>query len=261
MKLKNSITAGVACSALLFGAQAHAANENISGWVSFDVNSHFMSYGLNVWGDDTKDIGDEFLFQPSAGVDITLTENTGAYFGIWADVNDLNDDDTIGKNIQEIDVWLGYYVTVGDFTFDLAYQAWMYASENEGIVDFTVSYDMMFAPYVKFHNRIEAVGDQNTGTMIEVGGTIYEYTFEDSGLSLSFPIGLGFSLDEYHVDDEDGYAYSFVGASFSYPLPISDAYGAWDIHGGLTFYGTEEDTTGNAEDSYLTGSFGIGVSF
>lgn len=260
MKIKNILSAGAVCSALLLGAHAQAANENISASVSFDYNSHFMSYGLNVWGANTEDIGDEFLFQPSANVDITLNENSGLYFGIWADVNSLADAN-IGSNVQEVDVWLGYYITMGDFTFDLAYQAWMYASENEGIVDFTVSYDTMFAPYIRFHNRIEVVGNQEKGTMIEVGGTLYEYTVEDTELSFSFPIGLGFSLDDYHVAGEDGYAYSFIGASFSYPLPISDAYGAWDFHGGLTYYDTDKSATGNAESGYLTANLGFGVSF
>lgn len=261
MKLKNTLTATAVCSALFYGAQSQAANENISGWVSFDYNSHFMSYGANVWGASTEDIGDEFLFQPSAGVDVTLTETSGLYFGIWADVNDLSEDTSIGSNVQEIDVWLGYYITLGDFTFDLAYQAWMYAGENEGIVDLTVSYDTLLAPYIKFHNRIEGVGTQQKGTMIEVGGTLYEYTIEDNGLAFSFPIGLGFSLDDYHVVGEDGYAYSFIGASFSYPLPISDAYGSWDLHGGLTYFDTDKDATGNAESGYLTANFGVGVSF
>lgn len=260
MKIKNTLSAGAVCSALLLGANAQAANENISAWVSFDVNSHFMSYGLNVWGANTEDIGDEALFQPSAGVDITLTESSGLYFGIWADVNTLADAN-IGSNVQEVDVWLGYYITLGDFTFDLAYQAWMYAGENEGIVDFTVSYDTMLTPYIKFHNRIEAVGGQQKGTMIEIGGTLYEYTVEDTELSFSFPIGVGFSLDDYHVAGEDGYAYSFIGASFSYPLPISDAYGAWDFHGGLTYFDTDKDATGNAESGYLTANLGFGVSF
>lgn len=263
MKLKNKLYLGAVFSTLLLGTQVNAEEDKVSGWVSFDYNSHFMSYGANVWGANTEDIGDEFLFQPSAGVDIALTDNTGLYFGIWADVNDLGNTagPGIGSNVQEVDVWLGYYITVGDFTFDLAYQAWMYAGENEGIVDFTVSYDTMFAPYIKFHNRIEAVGGQQKGTMIEIGGTLYEYSPDNSELTLSFPIGVGFSLDDYHVAGEDGYAYSFIGANFSYPLPIPEGYGAWDVHGGLTYYDTDKTTTGNAESGYLTANFGIGLSF
>lgn len=264
MKLKSIITSGAVCSAILLGAQAHAhedTEDKVSGWVSFDVNSHFMSYGFNVWQPDTDSVGDEFLFQPSAGIDIALTDTTGLYFGIWADVNDLATT-SIGNDVQEVDVWLGYYFSVGDFTFDLAYQAWMYAGENEGIVDFTVSYDTMFAPYVKFHNRIESVGDQQKGTIIEVGGTLYEYSPDNCELSFSFPVGVAFTFDDYHNSDgEDGFNYAFIGASFSYPLPISEAYGAWDVHGGVTYFITDEDTVGNQDDNILTANFGIGLSF
>ena len=280
----NKLTTGALSSAMLLLNHAYAADyssstpddeigkvpemvegDKVTTSISLDINSHFMSYGLNVWGAATEDIGDEFLFQPSVNFDFATSDNTGIYTGIWADVNNIGPQatTTIGSSVQEIDVWLGGYITINDFTFDLNYQAWMYASEMEGIIDFTVSYDTMFSPYVKFHNRIETVGGlgQQTGTIAEFGGTLYEFSPDSYDVSFSFPAGIGAALSDFHVDDESGYAYSFVGANFTYPLPISKAYGAWDFHGGLTYFDTDDDVTGNAESGYLTSNFGIGISF
>jgi hypothetical protein len=281
MKIKNTLNAGAFCSALILGAQAHAhedledlshTDDKISGWVSFDYNSHFMSSGFNVWGGDTEDIGDEFLFQPSAGINIAITDTAGVYAGIWFDINSLGGPNypTIGGDVKEMDVWIGTYFSAGDFTFDFALQQWYYDEETEGIFDVTVSYDTLFSPYLRARTRIEIVGPtdgQQEGTMFELGGTLYEYSPDSSELVISIPVGIAANFDDYHVEGEDGYAYSFIGLSFSYPLPIAEGYGDWDIHGGLTYYHTDDDNIDNRDadgddkNNFLTANFGIGLSF
>jgi hypothetical protein len=293
MKFKKILSSGALFSAAMMSAQAaeeaaaeaatadEAAPEAVavetvpveeasalSGWVSLDLHSHFISYGANVWGNDTRDIGDELLFQPSAGLEYSFEDYGAVYVGVWADINSIGGGGVkhfsdAGGDVQEIDLWVGYYFSVGKFTFDVAYQSWLYSgsngAENEGIIDFTVSYDMLFSPYILMHNRIEANGDQETGTMYEIGGTLYEGGIGED-FTYSFPVGLGFSPDDYHVQGEDGYAYSFIAANAAYALPI-DALGAWDIHGGLTYYNTDKSATGNARSSYLTATVGLGLSF
>ncbi len=255
---RSRLVLGAAAGSLLLGSASQAANENVSASLSFDINSHFMSYGVNVWRPNTEDIGDEVLFQPSASVEFKLSEGSAIYTGIWADINDLAAS-SIGKNVQEVDWWIGYYFTAGKFTFDFAYQAWMYAGENEGIFDVTVSYDMMFSPYIKAHSRIEENGGQDKGTIFEIGATAYETTV--GSVSLSVPVAVGFAFDDYHGTGEDGYGYTLVGLTFSMPLGIPDSYGAWDFHGGLSYYHTDKGFTGNPDSSYLTANLGVGVSF
>lgn len=254
----SGLIAGVAAGALL-PSTAQAAGENVSGSLSLDFNSHFMSYGFNVWGANTEDIGDEILFQPSAGLSFALNEGSAIYTGVWADVNDLATS-SIADSVQEIDVWVGYYFTVGKFKIDFTLQSWMYASETEGIFDVTVSYDTMFSPYVKFHNRFETVtAAQNKGTIIEIGGTAYSTTV--GPVSLSVPVAAAFAPQEYHVAGEEGYVYSYTGVKFTLPLGIPESYGVWDIHGSVLYYDTEYSTTGNAETGYLTAGVGIGLAF
>ena len=277
MKLKNIVTTGAIFSAAALSVQA--AGENVAAEevamakeespfsfnISLDYNSHFMSYGANVWGDETKDIGDEWLFEPSVSIDYAINDTSGLYVGAWFDINDVDGagpgevGPDLGGDTKEMDLWIGYWFSVDKFTFDFTFQQWYHADETEGIFDVTVSYDMMFSPYIKAHSRYEVVGyDQQKGTMFEIGGTLYEGEYK--GLGYGFNVGAAFSVDDYHVAGEDGYAYSFLGASASYVIYSNDSLEV-DLHGGLTYYDTEKDTTGNAENSYLTANFGVGFSF
>ena len=270
MKIKNILSVGAACSALFTGAQAQEESP-FSFSASLDQNSHFMSYGANVWGDKTENIGDGGTFNPSVGLNYALSDSSGIYAGAWFDINSYDTGDIsgldLGSKVQEMDLWLGYYFSVDKFTFDFTYQAWLYAGENEGIFDLAISYDTTFAPYVKFHNRIEVVGaaydekgepGQQKGTMIEVGGTLYEGEYEGIGYGVS--AGVGFSLDDYHKAGEEGYAYSFIGASASKVIYSSDSVEV-DLHGGLTYYDVSNTTTKNTESGYLTSNIGVGFSF
>lgn len=278
MKLQKILTSGAIFSAAVISAQAAevvveeveveeiAVEESaLSGWVSLDANSHFMSYGANVWGKDTKDIGDHTLFNPSAGLDYSLGDIGTLYVGMWMDINDLADGDIknfggFGSDVQELDLWIGFTHSIDKLTIDWCLQSWLYAGENEGIFDVTFSYDTMFAPYFKIHNRFETVGDgQQKGQMYEIGGTLYEGEYE--GLAYGFGIGVGFSFEDYHSGNgADGYTYSFLGANAGYVIYSNDSIEV-DLHGGLTYYNTNKNATGNADEGYLTANFGVGFSF
>ena len=255
MKNINKWLAGSLGSLVLLGAQSQASSENVTTSIGLDYNSHFMSYGANVWGTQTDDIGDEITFNPSIGFDFALSETSGIYTGVWADVNDIANPDPLGGSIQEIDYWLGYYFAAGDFTIDFTLQQWIYASEVEGIFDINIGYDAKISPSLTIHNRIEGVGTQNKGTMLVLGGSFY------SGDVFSVSANIGGSLSEYHVDGEEGYAFSSVTLGFGVPIPVAEGYGDWDFHGGLTFYHTSTETVNNPEDTYLTLNLGVGMSF
>lgn len=264
MKLKTILALGAVSASTFVATSVQAEESAFSYSISLDYNSHFMSYGVNVWGTETEDIGDEFLFEPSLSIAYDISETQGLYAGAWFDINgvsgagagDVGPD--LGGDTKEMDLWVGYWITLDKWTIDFTLQQWYYASEVEGIFDVTVSYDTMFAPYLKMHNRFEGVGGQDKGTIYELGGTLYEG--EIGGVSYGFSAGVGFSFDDYHVAGEDGYAYSFLGASASYVIYSSDDLDI-DIHGGLTYFDTDEDATGNAESGYLTANFGVGFSF
>lgn len=265
MKLKYTLPLSALCATALITSSLQAEEE--SPWafsVSLDANSHFLSYGANVWGPETEDIGDEILFEPTLSASYDFSETQGMYVGAWFDINGVEGADhgdvgpDLGGDTKEMDLWVGYWFSVADFTFDFTLQSCKYSGENEGIFDVTISYDTLFSPYLIIHNRFEDVGGTETGTMFEFGGTLYEDSYK--GIDYSLSAGLGFSLNDFHVQGEEGYAYSFLGLSASYVFYSTDDLDV-DVHGALTYYDTDEEATGNARDSYLTANFGLGFSF
>jgi hypothetical protein len=232
----------------------------VSGSLSFDYNSHFISYGADVWG-----AGDELndaLFNPSIALTWATSESTSLTLGAWADVND-NLDAEIGKHVQEVDVWVGYSFPVGPVAASVTYQAWMYAGDIEHIVDLGLSIDAPFAPSFTVHGRVDDFPN-DSGAVFVLGADLLAYGEGVSlgELSLSAPIAVAAATDGFHGGDS-GYAYSSVGLKGTLPLSfIAPAFGEWDLHGGLTYFITEEDVIpNNPDDSFLTASFGIGTSF
>lgn len=256
--IQSTRVAIAACVACLTAGVSASAADKLSGFLALDFNSHFMSYGVNVWGDDTRDIGDKILFQPSFGLELELSEGSAIYGGVWGDINNIAPS-SIGGKIQEVDIWLGYYFPVGDFTIDLTFNQWYYGGETEGTFDITVSYDAIaLAPYLTTHYRFDPNGAQKKGAIFEAGVTLFEVDYDS--VSFSFPAAVAFSFTDYYVPGEDGYAYSLIGANVNVPLS-SGAYGDWDLYGGLTFFHTDKDFTGNSKSTYLTASIGVGLSF
>lgn len=229
----------------------------VSGSLSLDYNSHFISYGADVWGAGS-DMSDA-LFNPSLELTFQLTENVSLMLGTWWDVND-NADSDIGGSIQEVDVWAGIGFGLGPLDVTLIYQEWLYAKESERIVDVILALDHPLSPSLTLHNRIEdGASGGDTGTVAVLG---IEPSFDAGPFSFAVPINVAGATDGFHGGDS-GFAYASIGLSTSVPLTfIDEKLGGWNLHGGLTYYVTDEDVIpNNPDDSFLTASFGIGLDF
>lgn len=235
-----------------------------SGSLSLDLNSHFVSYGQDVWGDGNSFNGG--TWNPSLELTWALPADFTFILGTWWDVNGKVPS-AIGGKIQEIDVWAGLGYSIGDFSITALYQNWMYASGNEQIVDINLSYDCFLSPSLTIHNRVDpGASGGNNGTVLVAG---IEYGFDAGPVSIAFPLNVAYFLeDDFHVGSIDsGYGYTSFGVTASIPISfIGDEYGEWDIHGGLIYYTTEDSVVGNVrsgrpENNFLTGNIGIGCSF
>jgi len=232
----------------------------VSGSLNLDYNTHFISYGLDVWG-----AGNDFsdaLFNPSLELSWDLGNDVSFFLGTWWDVND-NAVSDIGGKIQEIDVWAGIGFKLGPLDASLTYQAWFYAEDTEQIIDFILSSDAPFAPSVTFHGRPdEGASGGDTGLVTVLGADAFAVGDGISlgPVSLGLPINVGFATDGYHGGD-GGFAYGSLGISASAPL-YTGPLGEWDIHAGITYYYTDDSVIpSNPDDSFFTGSIGIGCSF
>jgi hypothetical protein len=223
----------------------------ITGNLSLFYDTHFISYGQDVWGVG-NDWG-EWFFHPSMELDFQITDSLQFYVNVWADVNDQIEGD-IGDYVQEIDVNVGFYYTLDKFKFQLGYGSWNYASQTEHIIDGKVTYmDGLINPFVAVHGR---VGIDLPGYDEGVVGQIGVAPSTALGpVTLSFPVTVSFDTDGFHAGGE-GFAYVSAGVGASIPIhkQISLSIGA-------TYYHTQDDVIPNVDSDFVVGSAGIVFTF
>lgn len=223
--------------------------EKLSGSISFDYNSHFISYGFDVWGGGKNPSG-ESTFNPSVSIDYQVNDQWTLSSGFWLDVNDNTGDfETV-----ETDIWFGASYTTGITTISGTFQNWQYGGVSEEVFDLGVSFDTFLSPSVMLHHRLdEGASGGFDGTFLLVGA---EHTFELSdSFSITVPVAVGFALSEFHTT-ETGYGYASIGLQGSYALNESTS-----LNVGATYYDTDDAVVGNVDDSFITYNAGISISF
>jgi hypothetical protein len=246
----------VAALATAPAAVAEDEESRLSGFLTLDADTNFMSYGLDVWATGTVD---DLLFHPAFGLAWDLGSGFSANIGTWWDVNDNADSSVGGKAIQEVDVWFGLGYSYEKLSTSVTYQEWMYAGASERIVDFNVALDVILQPSFTVHGRVDGNNGQDEGAVFVLGAG---HTFDFDFLSLSPGANLGFVTEDYYQPDEGGFAYVSAGLKASVPLTFVPApYGAWDFHMAGTYYYTDPDNINNPHDNIFTGTFGLGLAF
>lgn len=246
-------------------APAAPAEDVISGVLKLDYNSHFISYGADVWGDAGR-LGDG-TFNPSLELAFALPANFTFTLGTWWDVNNKLPS-SIGGSIQEVDVWTGLSYTYDKFTAGVTYQQWYYGSDTEQVLDVKFAYDTFLSPSLTIHNRLEEGAANGTcGTILVLG---LSHGIEAGPVSISFPLNVAFFLtDDFHNDPffggaDSGFGYASLGIQGSLPLTpyIGDAFGDWTANAGLTYYVTDDGVIpNNPDDSFLTINAGLQLDF
>jgi hypothetical protein len=266
-----ALTAGTAIAGTETVAPAPVApaeEDCISGVLTLAGNSHFISYGRDVWADGSS--LNQLGFNPSLEFSFKLPENFVLTAGTWWDVNTKAPqgfDAPLGAKIQEIDLWTGLAWTYDKFTIGGTYQGWIYGGSTEQIADLKLSYDCLLSPSLTWHNRLtEGASGGDTGSMLVLG---LSHTFELGPVSLSTPVNFAYVLSEdYNRSQAFGgsgndYAYTSVGLQAAYPLEfLGDCYGEWSLISGLTYYWTSGNVIpNNPTNKFLTYNFGLSASF
>jgi hypothetical protein len=229
----------------------------VTGTLDFTVDTHFVSYGADVWGAGNK--WSKPLFHPSLELNFDLGGGFTGILGTWWDVNN-NATSSIGNSIQEVDVWAGISYGTENWSFTALYQEWMYAEQSERIVDLKAAYTHWLNPSATLHFRVDNGFDSDLNGLVGVLGVAPSKTFEDMGdLTVSVPFNVAFNTSDFHGGDS-GLTFISIGANASIPLPFMR--GDWSFHAGVTFYHTDNDVIpGNVKENFLTGSAGITLSF
>lgn len=243
---------------------APATEDVVSGVLKLDINTHFVSYGADVWSDDNPSIS-ELNFNPMLELAFDLPGEFTATLGAWADVTDKNTSGSIGGNLMEVDVWAGLAYTYEKFTVGVTAQDWLYGSASEEIVDVNLSYACFLSPKLTIHNRVGAgaagVAGGDEGTILVLG---VSHSVEAGPVTFSFPVNVAyFATDGFHAPTADtGFGYASVGVGASLPLEAIAAFGDWTLNGGLTYYFTDDDVIpGNDHGDFLTATVGVSLAF
>jgi len=261
-----ALTAGTAFAGTTEPAPAPVEKDVVSGVLNLDFNTHFISYGSDVWGDGDRMSEPEF--NPSLELAFALPAGFTATLGTWWDVvpSSKGGDSPIGGRLQEVDVWAGLAYTVGDFTSKVTYQNWMYGSDTEDILDVSFSYACFLNPSLTIHNRLDqgaANGDE--GTVLVLG---ISHSIEAGPVTISFPLNIAYFVDDdFHNSaanggSDNGFGYGSIGVTANYDLAFLKSVGDWSIHGGLTYYVTDQDVIpNNPEGDFLTANLGLTLKF
>lgn len=247
----SSLIAGVAQAGEVAPVVVPESESYVSGTLDLSYNTHFISYGLDVWGAGT-DFGTDATFNPSINLDYAITDSLTFSIGTWLDINN-NAPDTIGGDVQEIDFWAGLGYGFGSHSVSATFQSWVYGEDVEQIVDIGYGYDHWLNPSFLAHFRVsEGASGGNNGVFFVLG---VEPGKEFDKLSLSFPVAVAFTPDDFHGLDS-GFGYASAAIQASYPLGRG-----WAVNGGLTGYLTNDEVTGNVDENFITGNVGVSLDF
>jgi hypothetical protein len=279
--LRRHATLGVAAVAVAACAGVANADAAKSPWsVSFglDAQSHFISYGADVWGGGGKAspiLTDSSTVNAYETVTLAIADNLSVFVNVWSDINN-NGPESLGGDVQEIDLNTGVTYTMDKFSFTLAHGFWNYAGDTEKILDFTVAYadgdmisksgDWSLNPSVVVHYRYDGNNGQDTGLAV-VPGIRPAWTFSKDSkypVTVAVPVNVGIFSNNFQGGDS-GYGFFSAGGVVSIPLTFineSGKYGTWSLSGGLTYWNTPDKAIpGNPEENFITSFVSLGLSF
>jgi hypothetical protein len=263
-------------------AQEAVEDESVYSFsAGVDFTSHFISYGNDVWDgeDDANPFGNDSTAFGYATMNVAMADNVTLWFNIWSDINN-NAEDSIGGKIQEIDLTAGLTFTMDAFAFTVSHGCWLYAGDEEKIIDFVIAYtDSWFDgftinPSITAHWRYDEHAGQAQDGWAIVPAIKPSFTLNGESeypITIGFPMAIGFMTDEFQdpsggvVDEGDsGIGYYSVGGAVSVPLSfIPPKYGSWSVSGSLIYYMTDEDVIveeSNPDDSFLVTAVSLGAS-
>jgi hypothetical protein len=146
------------------------------------------------------------------------------------------------STVQEVALGADYGLTFGD--------------DPESEEDFIVELGLSALIAAEIDNTAAGIDE---GIYLELG---VEPSFEvevsgvEEPVALSFPVTLGFGLQDYYFDDtgdDEIFGYVSVGAAASFPLPVPARYGAWTITPSVEglFLSADSLQAGNNDDDVL----------
>ncbi|MFP6880937.1 MAG: hypothetical protein VCA34_08305 [Roseibacillus sp.] len=251
MKQRTKTTYCGAALALALIASPGTSRAELSGSISLDLNSHFISYGADVWaggGDDG------WSFNPTLSLGYTLNEQVSFNAGVWMDANSNSVTRGVARSygVAETDTWIGVAYDAGLVTGSVTLQNWQYGSDSEEILDFGLSVDTFLSPSLTLHKRLSAGGSGGKNGWFAVFNAAHSIDVTEQ-ISVTIPAQIGFALADFHTTDT-GYGFANIGVKVSFALTESSS-----VNVNVKYWDTDGGVTGNGDTNFLT--YGVGASF
>ena len=111
----------------------------------------------------------------------------------------------------------------------------------------------------------QADGGASEGAYLELGVEPGVEIIEGAA-SVSFPVTLGISLNNYYEDGgefSDTFGYFDVGGVVALPLGVPEAFGSWEITGGvhLLAFGSYLEALNDGDQYQAVGAFGFSIGY
>lgn len=236
------------------------AKPSITGNLSLNLDSHFVSFGNDTWGPNHQ-----LLFHPSLELTKAITNDFKLILGTWWDVNDRAKS-SIGNRVQEVDVWMGASYTTGILTTTALYQQWMYNSSNEQAVELKFAVDTFLKPSLLIHQRL-GTGAYGADTVAVLGAS---YDFKAGPVSFSVPASVSFESGGYHTKNDstgavittgkEGFGFGSLGLTASVPAEFIAKDATFSM--GVTGYATDKVVIpGNVKQRFMNLTAGISIPF
>lgn len=185
----------------------------------------------------------------------------------------------------ESDVYGGLTFTTGNFELGTIYTFYTYPN---GVAS-TIQEIGLFTGY-KWDLAGDDRRDDDLDVWLGIGGAVYFETVDGGGsedayaeigiepgldfemghnmpVTLSFPVALGFSLDDYYFDaagDDEVFGYASAAVTVDVALPMPPKYGEWTLSGALNgvFLNAESlKAIDGAQEANLFASLAIDIAF
>ena len=224
------------------------------------------------------------IFQPAVEVSYALSDTVTLYAGMWNSIHGAatgsGTSDNLREHWYECDLYGGVRASLDRWTLSTAFIAYLSPSDafdTATEIELAAGYDdsdcwngtFALNPEVRLGIELSGAADgHHSGVYLQLGvAPAFECPISGShALTISLPVTLGLSLNDYY-EDAEGDDHTFgnfdVGVEAAYALPNEFAGGAWTISGGmhvLFLDGATREINGGDRDEFIA-RLGISASF
>ena len=272
---KFSVLCFVLLSSLMFSSLAQGQNlqeePQTPQWLKFEIGTE-VTNAYFYRGINQEDNG--FVAQPYLNTNATVTEKLSVDLNFWNSVHSAevyNSDSSVDAWYEtRFSIFANYQLTT-DLKGRVGYLIANSPSDSfETIQEFSAGlyYTDPFNlnPHVLIATETQSARDGgSTGTYAEIGiePKVELYSDKEIAFNLSFPVAVGFSLDDYYGSESNSsFGYLDVGSELRIPLKFIET-GDWTLLAGVhvLLLGEDANNYNNNDSVEVIGTVGLAVAF